>query len=123
MPCSLLAEARQIAAENYDPSIEVCKQDFEKGLVETHLSFGENSFRVLQLNGQPDWVRHRKRIHLFHDVMVLMFFVSLADYDEPGISGVGQRVCESSYVLTRRSICDHTSRRGDWPNTSPFSKQ
>jgi hypothetical protein len=70
--------------------------------METHLNCdgyrGPLSVRVLQVYGQQNWFK--KWMPLFGDVTSVMFCVSLADYDEPGISRVRQQVCASS-VLPR----------------------
>jgi hypothetical protein len=124
--CSFFAEAQRIAAEDYVPSIEDISHmsDIpEKGIMETHFNYVDLALRVLRVNyGQQDWFSIRKWIPLLQDVMNVMFIVSLADYDEPGISGVGQQVCASSYNLTQ-TICVTTSHRRDWLNTSLFSMQ
>ena len=100
--CSFSADAQRIAAEltaeDYVPSVESISHVPKKGLIETHLNcHGYPSLRVLQVYGQQSWFR--KWMALFQDVTNVMFCVSLADYNEPGISDGGQRVCASAYVL------------------------
>src|SRR5579863_2751045 len=91
--CSFFAEAQRITAEDYVPSMEDIEHASEpaKGVMETHFNHGELSLRVLQVYDQQNWFR--KWMPVFKDVTSVMFCVSLADYDEPGISDVGQEVC------------------------------
>jgi hypothetical protein len=121
---SFFAEAQRITAEDYVPSMEDIGHisDFpEEGVIETHFNDGDLALRVLRVNyGQQDWFNIRKWIHVFQDVTNIMFIVSLADYDQPGISG--EQVCAFSYILTR-TIWVTTSHRHDWLNTSIFSIQ
>ena len=125
-PCSFFAEAQRIVTEDYVPSMEDIRHasEPEKGIVETHLSHGVFSLRVLQVYyGQQDWWSFRKWIPLFEDVTNVMFSISLADYDEPGICSLGQQVCASSFVFDPDNMREHTSPRREWPNISLFSKK
>jgi hypothetical protein len=94
----------------------------EKGVIETHLNRRGLALRVLRVNhGRQAWFSIKKWIPFFEGIANVMFTVSLADYDEPGIYGVGQ-VCAFSYVLIP-TICVTIRVRRDWLNTSPFSNQ
>ena len=105
--CSLSSEEQritaQLTAEDYAPLVEGIGHAPQKGVIETHLNchglYGRLSLRVLQVYGQHRWFRKWTWMLRFQDVTNVMFCVSLADYNEPGISDEGQQVCEPSYVF------------------------
>ena len=123
--CSFFAEAQRITAEDYVPSLEDIgrvPENFEKGVMETHFKLYGLSIRVLQVYGQQSY--RRKWTDLFGGAMSVIFFTSLSDYDEPGISRMSEQVCVSSCVSsTPPEKCVTLGRRRDWANPSPFLRQ
>lgn len=59
--------------------------------MESHFKLYGLSVRVLQVHGQQS--HRRKWTDPFWGAMSIMFFISLSDYDEPGISHMSQQVC------------------------------
>ena len=97
-PCSFFAEAQRITADDYVPSIEDIGRVPEnpvKGVTEAHFKIHGLSIRVLQVYSQQSY--RRKWIEPFLDASVI-FFTSLSDYNEPGISRMSLQVCVSSCV-------------------------
>lgn len=86
------AEAQRITAEDYVPSLEdigCVPENHEKGVMESHFKLYGLSVRVLQVHGQQSY--RRKWTDPFWGAMSIMFFISLSDYDEPGISHMSQQ--------------------------------
>lgn len=97
--CSFFAEAQRITAEDYVPSLEDIgrvPENPEKGVTETHSRLYGFSIRVLEVYGQQSYCR--KWIDPFGGAMSVIFFTSLSDYDEPGISDMSEQVCVFSRV-------------------------
>src|SRR5260221_8904703 len=98
-PYSFFAEAQRITADDYVPSIEDIGRVPEnpvKGVMEAHFKIHGLSIRVLQIYSQQSY--RRKWIEPFLDAMNVIFFTSLSDYNEPGISRMSLQVCVSSCV-------------------------
>jgi len=116
--CSFFAEAHRIATEDYVPSIEDIGHASEReGVVETHFNSNHYSIRISQVYGQVGCLR--KWIPVFDGITSVMFCASLADYDEPGVSGRGGQVCIPPLVFPSMRVTK--GRRHDWLNLSPIS--
>ena len=124
-PYSFFAEAQRITADDYVPSIEDIGRVPEnpvKGVMEAHFKIHGLSIRVLQIYSQQSY--RRKWIEPFLDAMNVIFFTSLSDYNEPGISRMSLQVCVPSCVPSiPLKECVTSGRRRDWANPSPFLRQ